>query len=196
MSWFQLEYSWFFLRSVWYDAVVALREEHIYILSCCWAVLHRTNNIVGFHLLVPFWQWRGKEGTRSREGKESECWPELAKGIFHLMWHHAKKKKKKILVKWWRAGWWASAAWGLAEHQSMGGALCITLFCLYISLLLSFFLSLSHLVNTFCHNLWVLLWVFSDTLYHPTGLGGAGKWMNEQATRQVKTEYQETKRKT
>lgn len=103
MSWFQLEHSWFFLRSVWYDAVVALREEHIYILSCWWAVLHRTNNIVGFQLLVPFWQWGGKEGTRSREGKESECWPELAKGIFHLMWHHAKKKKKnpcKMVESW------------------------------------------------------------------------------------------------
>ena len=68
-------------------------------------------------------------GTRSYGvGHNQDSWPELAKGIFHTLWHHVRGTEGRALASM------AAVSQGLAGHWSVGGE---QLLCKSLALLFS-----------------------------------------------------------
>ena len=61
--------------------------------------------------------WKDGEDELFGRGQNQNSWPQLAKGIFHTVWHHVKKT---INLRGVLRGE-STAAQGLVEHLSVGG---------------------------------------------------------------------------
>ena len=117
--------------------------------SCCWAVLTLSQGFFSFS----YYSASEEAGwtQQARRGHSQDSWPQLAKGIFHTMWHHAQ------YINWGelagqhcgsRIGWVSASGWWAI-------VLCVTCF-VYSSSSSSIFPSSSVVLNCLYLNPWVL----------------------------------------
>lgn len=61
----------------------------LWCFSCCWAELQSQGRFSSsYHTIFPVWS-QGAQGAARGQGQDS--WPKVAKGMFYIVWHHAKK---------------------------------------------------------------------------------------------------------
>lgn len=101
--------------------------------SSCWAGLTMSQGVFNFSCCSASKEAEGAQGAEKEHSWES--WPQLTKGIFHTIRHHAEQGMGQLV---WEV---ATAAQGLEENWLAGGELLCASLVLYILLSL---LLLSH----------------------------------------------------